>query len=72
MTSIRESFNRSQSFVIRIWWEGRDLRGAEPELRGVIEHIASGKRHYFLNLVEIEKFISACIYPTNFSSEGRD
>jgi hypothetical protein len=45
-------------FVIRIWFEPREIEGASPEWRGSIEHLGSGKRRYFTNLSDISNYIA--------------
>ena len=47
----------SHSFIVRIWWEPREIEGASAEWRGLIEHVASGKQHYCQDLEEIIAFI---------------
>jgi len=67
----------THAFVVRIWREPREISGAKPEWRGVIEHVPSGKRRYMNMLDEIVTFI-ALYAPdmqqnantTNLSSEG--
>ena len=49
----------SQAFVIRFWLEPREIEDAPPVLRGMIEHVASGNRHYVQNLGEVEVFIAS-------------
>jgi hypothetical protein len=47
----------SQSFIVRIRLETRELIDAEPIWRGDIEHIQSGARAYFDQLDQIAKFL---------------
>jgi hypothetical protein len=47
------SNNCSQAFIVRIWCEPREIEGALPEWRGMIEHVASGSQLYFTDLDEI-------------------
>lgn len=49
--------NALQVFIVRIWREPREIPGAAPEWRGVVEHVPSGKRHYLKDLDEITHFI---------------
>ncbi|MCP4623543.1 MAG: hypothetical protein GY850_08435 [bacterium] len=54
-----KSFDENtHSFIVRIRLEPRELEGAEPELRGEIEHVASGKVRYLKDLGEIAIFIA--------------
>jgi hypothetical protein len=51
------SEQNTQVFIIRIWREPWEIEEAEPEWRGVIEHVPSGERRYMQNLNEISDFI---------------
>jgi hypothetical protein len=46
-----------ESFLLRLWLEVREIAGAPAELRGHIEHLASGKREYVTSYRSIEEFI---------------
>ena len=48
----------TQVFILRFWFEPREIEGAESEWRGVIEHVKSGERRYFQNLELIPSFVS--------------
>jgi hypothetical protein len=48
----------TQVFIVRIWREPREIEGAAPEWRGVIEHVPDGKRRYLKNLAEVTDFIA--------------
>ena len=50
--------NHTESFVVRIWLERREIADALPEWRGVGEHVATGKRKYILNVDSIVIFIA--------------
>lgn len=54
MTSFGET---THVFTVRIWFEPREIEGAVPVLRGVIEHVPTGVRRYFENLDAIPAFI---------------
>lgn len=45
-------------FIIRVWRESREIEGATPQWRGVIEHVTSGERRYVQNLNDISAFIA--------------
>lgn len=45
-------------FIVRIWREPREIEGAGPEWRGVIEHVGSGERRYLKDLGEITAFVA--------------
>jgi hypothetical protein len=49
----------THAFVVRVWLEPREIDGAPPEWRGVIEHVPSGERRYLRNLDDIAVFISS-------------
>jgi hypothetical protein len=44
-------------FTLRLWREPREVKSAKPKWRGVIIHLASGKKEYFENLEDILNFI---------------
>jgi hypothetical protein len=48
----------SEVFIVRIWRESREIAGADPSARGVVEHIGSGARCYVTDLEEIASFIA--------------
>jgi hypothetical protein len=48
---------RSNSFVIRIWWEGDD---AAPVWRGWVQHAASGSARYFHRIDDLLAFVEEC------------
>ena len=48
---------KTESFIVRIWLEPRELRGAPPVWRGEIEHATSQVRHFFTDLDKIAEFI---------------
>jgi hypothetical protein len=56
-----EQKEQSESFVIRVWLEKREISEAEPECRGVIEHVATGRRTYLRDLDEIIIFIATYV-----------
>jgi hypothetical protein len=47
----------TQVFIIRIWFERREMQGALPKWRGVVEHLGTGQRFYLEDLAEIAAFI---------------
>ena len=48
---------RDASFVVRIWWEGRDQATDEPIWRGRAQHAASGEAFSFRNLEQLGNFL---------------
>jgi hypothetical protein len=47
----------AHAFIIRIWCEPREIEGAPPKCRGVIEHVLTGERYYFQNLDDVLAFL---------------
>ena len=45
-------------FIVRFWLEPREIENAEPEWRGVIEHVESGERRFFQNLEVMLTFVT--------------
>ncbi len=52
------SFERSHSFLVRIWQEPCECSDAAPLCRGVVQHVTTGKQRYFTTLDELRVFIS--------------
>jgi len=52
-----DSISGSHSFIIRIWYEPREIKNMAPKMRGTIEHVSSGKRISFLDLEKAMQFI---------------
>jgi hypothetical protein len=46
-------------FIVRIWFERREIEGATEEWRAVIEHMPSGRRRYLKDLGTILDFIAS-------------
>jgi hypothetical protein len=55
------SEENDQAFIIRIWKERREIKGASPIWRGVIVHVQTGKRRYLHDVGDIIAFINSCI-----------
>ena len=49
--------DNNHTFIMRFWLEPRELENARPIWRGVVEHVASGRKHYLKNLEEVKQFI---------------
>jgi len=45
--------SRTQSFIVRIWFESRDNGEFASELRGVVEQVSTGDRRYFSDVSEM-------------------
>jgi hypothetical protein len=52
--TLNEEHNHSNSFVLRIWWEGRD---ESPTWRGWVQHAASGDACYVRRLADLVAFL---------------
>ena len=51
----------AHSFVLRIWRENREGSDDPAEWRGWIEHVQSEQRHYFRNLEDISRIVTAYV-----------
>jgi hypothetical protein len=49
------------AFVVKVWLERREIAGAQPEWRGRIDHVQSGRRVYFRHLAEITPLIKTLL-----------
>jgi hypothetical protein len=49
---------KTQVFIMRIWIEPREVPGAQPQWRGMLEHLPSGNKHYLTNLGELPLLIA--------------
>lgn len=56
--TMHSSQENTHVFIVRIWSEPREVRGAQPEWRGVIEHAAGDARRFFRTLDEVTAFIA--------------
>lgn len=57
-SDVWETCVTEDTFIIRIWCEYSDHDGVQPEYRGTIEHVSSGKRQYLPCFAAIFDFIS--------------
>jgi hypothetical protein len=55
---VNQNQDRSHTFIARFWLEPREIKGAKPIWRGVVEHVASGQRRYLEDLDEVKAFIA--------------
>lgn len=60
----------TESFVVRVWLERREIADALPEWRGVIEHVASGKRQYILDLDMVVLFMAEYMHGWGVKSQS--
>lgn len=60
---------RTFAFIVKIWWERRDVEQAAPVWRGSIEDVQSGRRVYFRSLHELCQYLEHRV-PTFHSRSG--
>lgn len=48
---------RTHLFVVSIWWEYREIPGAEPIWRGYVQYERTGKRIYFRDSEALIRFL---------------
>ncbi len=46
-------------FIVRLWQENREADDLPPQLRGKVEHIASGQYRYITELKTVPALIAA-------------
>jgi hypothetical protein len=51
--------DHTNSFVVRIWQEPREIVDELPDWRGWVEHVQSGERTYFRDMEESAAFIAS-------------
>jgi hypothetical protein len=51
-------FEQTQVFVVRLWRERREIDGAAPYWRGVVEHVASGRRRFLQETLILTPFVA--------------
>ena len=57
-------------FIIRIWFERREIEGAAELWRGVIEHVPGGRRCYVNDIDAISDFLASCLLEDGNASSG--
>lgn len=45
-------------FIVRIWFEPREIKGEAPQLRGSVEHVPSGERRSVKAPEEVMAFMA--------------
>ena len=50
----------SHAFIVRIWWEKREIAGKPDEWRGMIEHVPTSRRRYFRTFDAMVAFMRQC------------
>jgi hypothetical protein len=56
-------------FILRVWVEPREIKGASPEYRFTLEHIGSGEKFALTNITEIPSLILT-FFEKNEADEG--
>ena len=59
-------------FIVRVWFETREIEGASVRGRGVIEHVPTSQRRYFRNLSDMTAFVGSFLGDPGISSERAD
>jgi hypothetical protein len=57
------------AFILRIWYEPREIEGARPQWRGRIQHVITGQQRYLKDLQEIVDFLEPYIFDTDQTVE---
>ena len=60
------------SFVLRFWLEHREIEGALPVWRGVVEHVPSGERHYFERLEQLPDILAPYLASNNIAENKKE
>ena len=50
-------------FILRFWQESRESEALDPQLRGVVEHVASGQQKYVSDLNQACEIMRVYLYP---------
>lgn len=50
---------RTQAFIIRLWYEAREIEGMPVEWRGMIRHVMSNEQRYFKDLWAVIEFLQS-------------
>ena len=53
----RHLLEQTEVFIVRIWFEPREIRDGQVIWRGIIEHLPSGNKKYLAKLEEVTAFI---------------
>lgn len=60
------------AFIVKLWLEHREIEGANPEWRGRIDHVQSGKRIYFRDTAKILQFIRSFLDDTEHTDNAEN
>ena len=64
--------NQSESFIIRIWREPRELEGAPVLWRGELEHVTSHTRHFFRDFDVLVALMQSYLLTLGVNHRGPD
>lgn len=62
----------TQVFIVRLWFETRELEDAPLAWRGVVEHVPTGQRRYFADLTELTVFVGSFLEDSGDGSDRLD
>jgi len=60
------------SFVLRFWLERREIEGALPVWRCVVEHVPSGERHYFEKLDQLPDILAPYLASNDIAENKKE
>ncbi len=60
-----------ETFIVRLWTPGTGGDRIDPEIRGLVRHVASGTERPFASPAELLEFLATAIGP-NGGDEGRE
>lgn len=49
--------NSNHAFIVRIWFEPREIPNLPAQWRGMVQHVASGEERYFNNFQQLVSFL---------------
>jgi hypothetical protein len=61
---------QSETFLLRVWAEPRELAGQPSVYRARIEHVRTGRAAYAASLSEFPAFIRECLADVGFPRGG--
>jgi len=50
--------HNSHAFIVRIWFEPREIPNLPVEWKGMIQHVAGGQQRYFNTFEQLVAFIA--------------
>ena len=61
----------TRTFVLRVWKESREIKGASPTWRGMIQHVSTGERRYFADAGELTRYLERHLDELGFRAQRR-